>query len=339
MKAAILIKPGLFQVQEETSPPLGRREVRIGVARAGICGSDVNRFRGGLPWAQFPQIPGHEFSGTVLEVGAGASFQPGQKVTVMPVVSCGECALCLGGQKWRCSKLWLYGGAMPGAYAEEVVVADDRVRLLPDYMSLDEGAFVEPLAVVMHVLNRAQLKTEDTVAVLGAGVIGMLAIQELAARRSRFIMATGRVEKKLSLARSFGASLVINDNSEDVVKKGLDAIPDGFDVILDFVCSERTVNQAITLGRPGARIVLIAAPHSEHRLGVDYASIYRKEMTLAASRLYSDEEFDQALSSLTRDRIQVAPIITARFKLSETPQAMDFVVNNRQEAIKVFIEP
>ena len=176
-------------------------------------------------------------------------------------------------------------------------------------------------------------------AVLGAGSIGMLAVQELAARRSRFIMATGRVDEKLALVKDFGANLVINDTREEVVKKGLDAAGDGFDVILDLVCSQKTIEQAIALGRPGTRIVLIAAPHPDHTMKIDYAQVYRKEMILSAARLYSDAEYEQALSVLTRDRINIAPIITARYKLGEASRAMDFAINNRREAIKVFIEP
>lgn len=339
MKAVILVRPGVLEVQEVPSPTTGRHEVKIKVARAGICGSDVNVYRSAPSWARYPLIRGHEFSGVVTETGDGADFQAGQRVTVMPVVSCGECDLCRGQQMWRCTKLGLYGAAMPGGFAEEVVVADHRVHVLPDRMSLDEGAFVEPLAVAMHVLNRAGLQPEDKVAVLGAGSIGMLTIQEMAARKSQFIMASGRVDKKLSLAGDFGANLVINDTKEDIVKKGLEALPDGLDIILDFVCSQKTVSQAIGLGKPGARIILIAAPHSEHELKIDYTPIYRKEMTLAASRLYSDEEFKQALSALAEERIKVAPLITARYKLNEAPQAMDFAINNRKEAIKVFIEP
>ncbi len=339
MKAVILVKPGVLELQEVPNPTTGRHEVKIKVARAGICGSDVNVYRSAPSWARYPLIRGHEFSGVIMETGVGADFQVGQRVTVMPIVSCGECDLCRGQQEWRCSQLGLYGAAMPGGFAEEVVVIDHRVHVLPDCVSLDEGAFVEPLAVAMHVLNRAGLQPEDKIAILGAGSIGMLTIQEIAARKSQFIMASGRVDEKLSLASDFGANLVINDTRENVVKNGLKAVPDGFDVILDFVCSQRTVNQAIDLGKPGARIILIAAPHSEHELKIDYTPVYRKEITLAAARLYSDEEFKQALSALAEERVKVAPLITARYSLSEASQAMEYVINNRKEAIKVFIEP
>lgn len=339
MKAAILQKPGVLKVREVPRPSLNAHQVRIKVARAGICGSDAIAFRSGLARVKFPYIPGHEFSGIIIEAGNETNFHPGQSVTVMPFLSCGECAFCRSQKIWRCPNIKFYGVKLPGAFAEEVVVADHRVRLLPDYMSLDEGAFIEPLAVILHVLNRAHLQPEDNVAILGAGSLGLITIQELAARGIQFTMATGRVEQKLSLAQKFGAHLVVNATSEDVIKRGLEVIPGGFDVILDFVCSQPTINQAIALGKPGARIILIAAPHPDQLLSCDYASVYRKELTLGASYLYSDEEFNQAVSLLTKERIRVAPIITARFKLSEAPQAMDFVVNNRKEAIKVFIEP
>lgn len=339
MKAAVLITPGVLEIQEVPRPVLGAHEVRIKVARAGICGSDVNIFQGGLSWAQMPLILGHEISGVIAEVGPEASFRVGQSVAVMPVVSCGVCSLCLQQQAWRCKGLKLYGVHMPGAYADEIVVTDHRVHILPDNMSMDEGAIVEPLAVVMHVLNRANMQPEDSVAILGSGSIGLLTIQELVARKSQFIMATGRVDKKLNLAKNLGANLVINDTREDVVQKGLEVVPDAFDVILDFVCSQKTIAQAIALGKPGTRIIMIAAPHSDHKLSIDYTTVYRKEMTLLAARLYSDEEFKQALSVLAKGKINVAPVITARYKLNEASQAMDFVINNRKEAIKVFIEP
>ncbi|MFC1899571.1 zinc-binding dehydrogenase, partial [Chloroflexota bacterium] len=180
MKAVILVKPGVLEVQEVPNPTVGRNEVKIKVMRAGICGSDVNVYRNGSRRTRYPLIRGHEFSGVVAEGGIGTELQPGQQVTVMPVVSCGECDLCRNQHKWLCPQVWLYGAAKSGGFAEEVVVADDRVYVLPDNMSLDQGAFVEPLAVVMHVLNRCNLQPEDKVAILGAGSIGMLTIQEVA---------------------------------------------------------------------------------------------------------------------------------------------------------------
>jgi L-iditol 2-dehydrogenase len=339
MRVASLEQHGVLQVIEKPAVSLNEHEVRIKVERVGICGSDVHIYESGLPWANMPLVMGHEFSGTVVETGVNAVIDPGQRVTVMPILSCGKCALCHQGGAIHCPYLIIYGVHVDGAYAEEVVVTDHRVRLLPHNMSFDQGAFVEPMAVAVHAINRSQLRPSETAVILGVGSIGMLALQELVARGSEFIMVTGRVDSKLALAKGFGASLALNATKEDVVKRGLSSIPDGFDVILDFVCSQETLEQAVTLGRPGARIVLIATPDVQHKLSINYTEAYRKELTFAPARLYTDDEFDQALALIDSGRIQTKPLITGRFSLEQAAEAMKFAQTKRAETIKVFIEP
>lgn len=339
MRVASLEQHGVLRVIEKPAAPLNEHEVRIKVERVGVCGSDVHIYESGLPWANMPLVMGHEFSGTVMENGANATIDLGQRVTVMPILSCGKCTLCRQGEALHCPYLIIYGVHVDGAYAEEVVVTDHRVRALPHNMSFDQGAFVEPMAVAVHTINRSQLKPNETAVILGAGSIGMLALQELVARGSEFVMVTGRVDSKLALAKRFGASLALNATKEDVVKQGLSSIPDGFDVILDFVCSQETLEQAVTLGRPGARIVLIATPDVQHKLSINYTEAYRKELTFAPARLYTDDEFNQALALMGSGRIQIEPLITSRFSLKQSPEAMKFAQTRRAEAIKVLIEP
>jgi len=339
IKVVSLEKPGVLRVVEKPRVSLKEHEVRIKVERVGICGSDVHIYEGAIPWVKMPLVLGHEFSGTVVEVGTNATVDLGQRVTVIPIISCRKCAACQKGETVHCSSLTIYGTHADGAYAEEIVVIDHRVRILPDNMSFDQGAFMDPLTVAVHAINRSQLKSKENVAILGAGSIGMLALQIPIIRDSQFIMVTGRVPDKLALAKKLGAKLAVNATTEDVVQRGLSAVPDGFDVILDLVCSQETLEQAITLGKPGAHIVFIGAPSPPNKPALNYTEVYRKELTLAASRGYTDEEFGQALAIMASGRIQIEPLITGRFSLGHVPEAMKFAQTRREEAIKVFIEP
>ena len=339
MKAVILEKPRNLRLINKPRTPLHDHDIRIKVAKVGICGSDIHIYEGGIPWVNMPVILGHELSGTIVEVGNSAQFDVGQRVTVIPLVYCGQCDFCRRRQTNRCSNLRIYGVHLDGAYAEEIVVADYRIRPLNSNISLDQAALMDPLSVAVHAINCSQIKPKENAVILGAGAIGLLAIQVLTARNCSFLTVTGRISSKLNLARKLGANLALNATEVNVVEEGLRACRGGYDIVLDFVCSEETINQAALLGKPGARIVLIGAPFPVNKPAIDYVSIYRKELTLIASRGYTDEEFDYALSLMESGKIQTDSLITARFRLDQTKEALQFVQTKRKDSIKVLIEP
>jgi len=338
MKAINLEKPHVLSLIEKPRLPLQEHEVRIRVQRVGICGSDLHIYEGGIPWVKMPLILGHELSGTIVEIGPHANCEIGQKVSVIPLVYCGQCEFCRKGKTNHCSNLTSYGVQLDGAYAEEIVVADHRVVPLPPEVSLDQGAFLDPLAVAVHAINRAALDQYDAIAILGAGTIGLLAIQVLVAQKCPYILATGRTEKKLKIAEELGAHLIINSTETDVIQAGLHAIPQGYNAILDCVCSDETINQAIMLAKPGASIVLIGAPFPINRPSINYVDVYKKELVLASSRGYLDTEFEEAISLLMKGEIQIEPLVTQRVSLENVPEAIKHLQNRRKESIKILIE-
>ncbi len=334
MKAVRLNAPLQAEVIDLPSAQVGPGEVRVKVERAGICGSDAHRFKGEHYLARWPGFPGHECSGTVSEVGPGVEVPIGQRVAIMPMFSCGTCAACRRGEPNHCADLQVLGAHRPGCYAEEIVVAAANLRPLPDGMSMDEGALVEPTGIAVHCANRGQLQPGDRVAILGAGSIGLLIQQVAKARGAGYILATGRVDEKMALARQMGADEIVNATHEAVVSPER---ADSFDLVFDAVGGQETMDQAISLVRPGGRILALAVPHGG-ALPLNYGEFYRKELSLRAARLY-DADFDEAITLIASGRVKPMPIITHRFALAQAPQALAEVVNNRRQAIKILLEP
>ena len=335
MKAMRLLEPGKFVLAEVERRPLGEGEVRIKVAAAGICGSDVAIFQGDLPWARLPCIPGHEFSGVIAEAADGVELAVGQKVAVNPLLSCGTCAACRADEPNHCPRLRLVGVSLDGGYAEEVIVPADLACPLPDDMPLERGALVEPTAVAVHGVNRAGLRPGDSIAVLGAGAIGMLLIQVARARGAANVIATGRVDSKLDLARRLGADRTVNTTREDVLAPQLRRT---CDIVFDFVGSQETLYQAFHLARTGSKIVFLAAPHGQVNLRLDYTELYRRELTATVSRLY-DADFHQALPLIASGQVNAAAIVTHRFPMWEVGEAMRVWQERRGEVIKILLEP
>ena len=209
--------PGLI---DRPSPPLAHDKVRLRVERAGICGSDIATWKGDWPSPHVPSVKGHEVCGSVVEVGSGEDrLTAGQLVAVRPIRGCGTCKHCQRGNYSRCAQFMMYGQQQPGGWAEEMVVRYDHARPLAPSVTPDQGLFAEPIAVIAHAFNLAGSLQGASVAILGAGVLGLIAIQVAKARGASRVFATGRQDKKLELARRFGAATA-DARTDDVVKAG-----------------------------------------------------------------------------------------------------------------------
>ena len=335
MKAVQLQGPGQIKFLDLPSRALAEGQVRIRIASSGICGSDMAALRGANPFMRFPVIPGHELSGTVAEVSPGSQFSVGQRIFARPLASCGVCRACREREYNHCVNLTILGVHVDGAYAEEVVVPEQLVRPLPDEMSFDEGAMVEPTAVAVHSTNRSMLKPGDAAAVLGAGVIGNLIVQVAKAKGAGVVLATDVIDERLALARQLGADLTANVLKEDPVKVGLDAV-EGFDVIFDVAGPQHTLSQAVALARPGARIVMLVPPESPTLEVKDYTPIFRKELTLRWTRVY-DTDFDDAAPLIQSGKVKVKPLITHTFPLEQYEQAIETVRSRQGNVIKAIL--
>ena len=229
----------------------------------------------------------------------------------------------------------MYGQQEPGGWAEELIVRHDHARPLAPSVTPDQGLFSEPIAVVAHAYNLAGSLQGASVAILGAGVLGLIAIQVAYARGASRVFATGRQDKKLELARQFGA-VTADARTDDVVRVGLEH-GGPYDVVLDCIGSSDSLNDAILLSEAGGWIVLVAGPH-EAELRFNYVEHRLREVAVIASRIYG-EDFDDCLELLAGGTLDLAPLLTHRFAIDDAVDAMAFAASNRADAIKVALQP
>jgi 2-desacetyl-2-hydroxyethyl bacteriochlorophyllide A dehydrogenase len=325
-----------IEVVEVPSAPLQPDEVRLRVDRAGICGSDLATWRGDWPSPVVPSIKGHEVSGTIVETGAEVDgSRVGELVAVRPIRGCGDCRYCERGLYSRCSDFKMYGGHFAGGWAEEMVVRQDHARTLAPHVPHDDAGFAEPIAVVAHGFNLVGSLEGASVAVLGAGVLGLIAIQVARARGARSVYATGRQDKKLALAKHFGAATG-DTRSQDPITAGLEQ-GGPFDVIFDTIGSSDALNQGLKLSARGGWILLLAGPH-EPTLSFDYADHHRREVAILSSLIYG-EDFDDCLPLLNEGTLDLAPLLTHRFAVADAVHAVEFANDNRSDVIKAVLQP
>jgi threonine dehydrogenase-like Zn-dependent dehydrogenase len=206
MRQAIMTSPGVIEYREIPKPEsLGSKEVMLKIERIGVCGSDIHVFHGEHPATPYPVVQGHEYSATVHSVGERVtSVQPGMKATAWPQLVCGKCGPCLRGQYNACQELKVQGFQAPGVAQDFFVVPEERIIPIPDSMSLDQAALVEPAAVGAHSTGRSTGIEGKNVVVSGAGTIGNLVAQFAMARGAAKVLITDISDFRLGIARECG---------------------------------------------------------------------------------------------------------------------------------------
>jgi 2-desacetyl-2-hydroxyethyl bacteriochlorophyllide A dehydrogenase len=338
MKAMRILEPRVLAVQEVPTAPRRAGEVRIRIERVGICGSDLGIING-YAFSTYPLTPGHEFAGRVVESDPDSQFHPGDLVTALPILTCGHCLGCRAEQANHCVDLKVLGVHCDGAYAEEIVLPETIVKQAYG-LTAEQAAMVEPTAVAVHINRRADVLPGQTVVVIGAGVIGSLIFQVARIRGASKIVAIDRVEQRLELARLLGADWAVNSATTDPVAFVREHLGAGVDVVFDLVTIRDTVEQSIQMARPGGAVTLIAAPHGnvDRAFPINYQEVFRKELRLIGTRLYNDDDFDEALRLVGNGQLRAERLITHRFPLDESPQAVDLLRTQPDVAFKVMLE-
>lgn len=337
MKALQVTGPKRMHLVNIQSPKLSPGQVRIKVHQVGVCGTDISLIAGKLPFARYPIVPGHEFAGVVIETTTTSSFKIGDRVTANPVMSCGKCAECKKGNINHCSETAVLGVVKRnGAFAEEVVVDEGMLFHLPEELSFEQGAMVEPVAVAVRITERGNIKKGDTVAILGSGSIGLLTLLVARSKGASDFMVTDVLDYRLDMARELGAEIVVNSSKADVVETGFKHF-DGFNTVIDGVATGETLRQSIKLCKAGGTVVIYGVPEGgEIALAVKDAFV--KDLLLITSRLYP-RSFDKAISLLQNRQIDVEPIITDRVSLDQAEKAITDLMERRSKTIKLLIHP
>ncbi|MBI3634780.1 MAG: alcohol dehydrogenase catalytic domain-containing protein [Candidatus Rokubacteria bacterium] len=334
MKAAILVGPHHLTVQSAAEPRVDADEIVVRVGLAGLCGTDVSIFTGGRPVA-YPRVMGHEFLGRVETVAPGVTrVRTGDRVVIEPNYSCGVCPLCREGNRNLCAQRTAVGIDVDGGFAELVRVPARCAWPVPAGVSDDDALLTEPLAVVVRAVERGAPRAGQTAAVVGAGTLGLLALQTLRARGVR-VLVVGRSARRLPLARELGADAVhaLADGPPESAARTFSG-REGVDLVVETAGTPEAVDQALVLVRPGGRVVLTGLPHAP--TAVSFFSVVRREITITGSMIYQDE-FPKALALVERGAVRGGRLITHRFPLDRIHEA--FVAHRDAAAIKVAVVP
>jgi L-iditol 2-dehydrogenase len=340
MKALVFEGPWKMPLRDRPDPIPSAGEVVVTVRAAGICGSDVHGYIGSTGRRTPGVVMGHEASGVVALVGAGvSSVRVGDRVVLRSLLSCGRCESCLAGLPNVCLRRRGLGMHLDGAYAERVLVPEALVAALPAEVSFDQGAMVEPLAVAMHAVNITPIELMGRVAIVGAGTIGLLTLLAARLRGAGRIVITDRSAHRLEMARALGADVVVDVEAGDPVAAVIAALEGrGADAVFEAVGSSPTVQQSVSMVRPGGQVTWIG--NSEPRVELGMQDLVTKELTLRGSYAYgTDREFDRAIEALAAGRINVQPLIEKIAPLEEGSDLFRQMAEGKLPAVKVILAP
>jgi len=307
MDALIWEAPRTMRMGTMPLPEPAADEVLIAVSYAGICGSELGGYLGHNALRVPPLVMGHEFSGTIERLGSEVEgpLSVGSAVTCNPMIACGECVHCLNGLPNLCLKRSLVGAHRPGAFAQKVVVPARIVHELPPPMALRDGAFVEPVAVAVRIVKLAGPLEARTVLVIGAGPIGLLAVQLLKDSGAGRILCTDIDAERLAMAVSCGAEPV--DVSEVDLPTAIAGITDGIgvEVCIDAVGAAQTRAQSVAATRSGG-LVVQSGLHEESSL-MPVSDVIRREITVKGAFCYDAEDFSTAIEAVVQARVRFDP--------------------------------
>ena len=338
MLQEVMTAPKQITFREIPVPEPGDDQVLVKIMKIGVCGSDIHVYHGTHPFTSYPVTQGHEVSAKVVSWGANVSgFSEGQRVTIEPQVYCGKCYPCTHGKYNLCEELKVMGFQTTGTASEYFAVDASKVTPLPEGMTFNEGAMIEPLAVTVHAAKRFPELEGSKVVVLGAGPIGILLAQSCKALGAAQVMVTDVSDYRLELAKECGADFVYNTLNKDFGEAMIESFgPDKADVIYDCAGNDITMNSAIQNARKGSTIILVAVfGKTAH---VDLAKLNDSELDLNTSMMYRHEDYVDAIRFVKEGKIQLKPLQSAHFAFEDYLKAYEYIDNNREKTMKVLID-
>jgi 2-desacetyl-2-hydroxyethyl bacteriochlorophyllide A dehydrogenase len=342
MKAVVICTPNRAFFRDEADPQAGEGEVLVKVALAGVCMSDVEVMKGTRPrpYVKYPIIPGHEWCGTVEKVGPGVKrVVPGDRVAVEGHNFCRACAWCSRGETNLCASYNELGFTLPGGFAEYVAVRADLAHPFAKTLPFEAAAMVEPFACVIHGAQRARVQAGDTVAVVGPGTIGLLAVGWAAMSRPARLVVVGLDRGNEAMARKMGATdyLTVRDDPAPRVRDLTGGA--GADVVFEAAGSEKAVVLALELARRGGTVILSGIAGDGRRMSVDSDLIALKDLRIDGVFAYTTDSFEQALRIIESGRLDVRPLVTHTLPLQEFEKAFDLLSNRPEPVGKVMLKP
>lgn len=345
MKAVILYGPNNFDSGEFDKPQIGDNDILLKMKSAAICGTDIRILEGKkTKGVRYPSIIGHEICGIIDEVGKNVKYyNVGDKVAIANVMPCKSCHSCLTGRENACLNRKAIGYEYNGGFAEYVLIPDifvdgGNVVKLPENVSFEEGALIEPLACCIRGMKNAGTGFNDTVLILGAGPIGLMHLQLTKIAGAKQVIVSEPINSRREKALKLGADRVVNPNEEDL-SKIIMTMTDGIgaDIIIMAIGVPAIVNSTIKLCRKGGTVNLFAGFAGTGESTIEVNTIHYNEITLNGSTAYKREDYLQSKDIVVSKKINLKEIITHRFKIDEFKKAYE--VCKSGEGLKVIIEP
>lgn len=324
-----------FEIKEVPELEKEEGKVLIDVKKTGICGSDIHYWDLGGPEGL---VMGHEYAGIVLDNGGREDLNVGDKVTALPISPCGKCEACLTGNVHYCAQTWAHASGLSldnsGGLAPKLKVRSDMVLKLPENMSFEEGALVEPTAVGYHAINLANLKVGDHVLVVGGGIIGL--VSALFAKKSGAskVVVSEANESRGEMAVKLGvADAWIDAKNQEEMNKYAGT----FDKVIECCGNAPAVNSALTLVKAGGTVVLVGVSMTP----INYMSVAHvmRELTVIGAIAYTREEFAKCISMIANKEIDVLKFVSKTVTLDEVQSAYEELTSGNSSSVKILVDP
>ena len=339
MRQAVMISPGVIEFREVPKPEiLGSGEVLLKIERIGVCGSDIHVFHGKHPATPYPVVQGHEYSAIVHAIGNEVkTVRPGMKATAWPQLVCGKCGPCLRGQYNACMELKVQGFQSPGVAQDYFIVPEERIITIPDSMSLDQGALVEPAAVGAHSTGRSTGIEGKNVVVSGAGTIGNLVAQFARARGAAKVLITDISDYRLGIAQECGIQGTLNVGRKAFAMGVRDFFgAEGFQVGFEAAGVEASLESLIANVEKGGDVVILGVYSENPRVNMYYLGEH--ELNVFGSMMYRKEDYKEAVRMIDSGKIKTLPLISRHFPFEEYLKAYEFIEQQGDKSMKVMID-
>jgi 2-desacetyl-2-hydroxyethyl bacteriochlorophyllide A dehydrogenase len=333
VKAVVIDRPREVSYREVDEPRVGPDDVLVRSHSAGVCRTDLEVLEGLLDerWVSYPCIPGHEWSGSVVEVGEDVdSVQPGDRVVCEGLIPCHRCAPCRRGDTHLCPTYDSLGFTRGGGYGELVVVPQRVVHRLPDAVSFDAAVLIEPGSVVLRGLERGRLGVGETVGVVGIGTLGSLALTLARLWSPRELVAFGVRDEELELARRLGAHRVVNVTGP--------IVDDGLDLVIETAGAVAAVELATRVAREGGRVVQLGIAGGGRQLDLPADRVPLRDLELIGSVAYTTAVWARMVELVRAGLVDLEPIVTHRFPAPEFERAFDLMDNREGIVGKIVLE-
>ncbi len=345
MMAVVYRGPERLNVESVDIPEISATEVLVKVRAAGVCGTDVRIYRGRFRVPLKPgRIIGHEFAGDIVEVGKEVEdLREGMKITVRPILHCGRCLYCLQGRNNICVSRPTLGYEYDGAFAEFIKIPGQAIKIgnvfsVPKKLSYEEAAITEPLAACVNGVERSNISVGDTVVIVGAGPVGLMLLQLAKLHGAQRTIVSEISERRLRIAKNFGADVIVNTHEEDFVKVVKDLTNGyGADAVIVAVGAPLAIEQTVKTVRKGGTVNLFGGCATGSSITIDPNTVHYGEIIFTGTSGSRRLHHWKAIKLASTGQVQLKPLITHSFSLGKAVEAI--LMKERGQGLKHVLKP